>query len=412
MDFEVKRQAILDSSGRVLGYEFFLKSLSGSDLPEDILENKLAVITLRTLAEYGIRRVGEGTKVFVGMPLDTLLVRAHELLSPQLMGYKLHRATVGAGKTVFIRGLESIEKLRLEGATVFIHYSLIKEHPDMVQLADAVEFSAEESLLEDIQRVRSLGKEILISGIDEEDQYKKFAGFGSYFQGEYVNRSEELQRIKLAPFLKSTLLRLLVLMNTAQTPNEFAKVIETDIGLSAKLLRFINSAFFALRKKVISIEQAAVYFGLKNIKNFILVLAMNDYAAVENPLLWRKSLVRAKLMEEFSKNVLPDKTSEAYLVGLFSLIDRILDVKIPEFLMEVNVDETIISAFTDDRSVLAKMLNSAILIEESEGAIKHAKSPDEVKLLKDVAESLNMKSEDLMEIAKRSYIMADTIIHL
>ncbi|EDP76620.1 HDOD domain-containing protein [Hydrogenivirga sp. 128-5-R1-1] len=412
MDFSVRRRAILDTAGNLFAYEFYLEPLSTSELPEDILENKVAVITIRTLAEYGLKRVGEGKRVFIKMPIDTMLVKAFELLSPQLTGFKLTPATVGLGKTVYTRALESIEKLSLEEAVISVHYELLKQHPDIIQFANIIEFNAGTAEPADVRKVETVGKKVLVSGVDSKELYDKFADLVDYVEGDFVGAHEELQQIKLAPFLKSTLLRLLVLMNTAQTPNEFAKIIETDVGLSAKLLRFINSAYFALRKKVKSIEQAAVYFGLKNIKNFILVLAINDYATVENPTLWRKALIRAKLMEELSKNVMPDNTSEAYLVGLFSLIDQILDVRIPDFLVEVNVDDLIVSAFVDKKSPLAKLLSMASLLEEKEREIKGAKGAGEFKFLDSIAKSVKLSPEEVLDVARRSYMMADTVIHL
>ncbi|WP_457599729.1 EAL and HDOD domain-containing protein [Hydrogenivirga sp.] len=412
MDLKVYRRAILNAEGEVFAYSFFLETPSSSELPRNILENKITVITIRTLAEYGLKKAGEGKRVFISLPIDTLLVRAYELLSPELTGYRLLPAIVGLGKTVYSQAIEGIEKLRLEGAVISASYELLKEHPDIMQFADLIEFSAQSADVAEVKQVENIGKKVFVSGIDDKGLYDRFVDFADYLEGEFVSKTEKLDQIELAPFLKSTLLRLLVLMNTAQTPNEFAKVIETDVGLSAKLLRFINSAYFALRKKVKSIEQASVYFGLRNIKNFILVLAINDYAAVENPGLWRKALVRAKLMEELSKNVLPDNTSEAYLVGLFSLIDRILDVKIPDFLMEVNVDDLIVSAFTDKESPLAKLLSVATLMEEREEEIKFAKRPEDVKFLKGIADRTRLSPDEVLDIAKRSYIMADTIIHL
>ena len=412
MDFGVYRRAILDTAGNLFAHEFYLEPLSTSELPKEILENKMAVITIRTLAEYGLKRVGEGKRVFVSLPIDTLIVKAYELLNPKLTGFKLLPAVVGVGKTVYTRAMDSIGRLRLEEAVISVHHDLLRQHPDIIQYADIIEFTAVRADPRDVNQVENIGKKVLVSGVDSKELYDRFVDLADYIEGDFVSPAEELEQIKLAPFLKSTLLRLLVLMNTAQTPNEFAKVIETDVGLSAKLLRFINSAYFALRKKIRSIEQATVYFGLKNIKNFILVLAINDYASVENPTLWRKALIRAKVMEEFAKHVTPENTSEAYLVGLFSLIDRILDVSIPDFLMEVNVDDLIVSAFTDKRSGLARLLNMAVLIEENERSIKHAKNPSEVGILKSIAKSLNTSPEEVMDIAKRSYVMADTVIHL
>lgn len=412
MEIEAKKQAILDDRGVRIGYEFFLTYYNDQPVYQEVLNNKIAIVTVRTLAEYGLKKIATDGKAFVKLPLDSLLVGAFELLEPKLVGYKVYPPSVGMGKAVYTKAHSSIGNLRSKGASVVVHHDLLKEHTDMLELADMVEFTAPESNPKDINKIKGLGKKVLVSGIDTEKLYSKFSGQADYYQGEVVEPSITLDRFKLAPFLKSTLLRLLVLMSTAQSPSEFARVIETDIGMSAKLLRFINSAFFALRKKIGSIEQAAVYFGLKNLKNFIIVLSMNDYASVENPILWRRALVRAKLMEEFAKLVKPELSSEAYMVGLFSLLNAILDVDVVAFLKEVNVDNSVISAFTDPKSVLAQLLNLASLVEEKEGEILSAGKPENLPLIRDVSLRLRIDPPKLLEIVKGSSVMADTIIHL
>jgi len=412
MEFEAKKQAILDEEGGRIGYEFFLTYYNDRPVPQEIINNKMAIVTVRTLAEYGIRKVATGGKAFVRLPLDSLLVGAFELLEPKMVGYKIHPPSVGMGKAVYTKAYSSIENLKSRGATIVVHYNLLKEHMDMIQLADIVEFTAFETNPGEAVKIGSFGKKILVSRIDNKRLYDKFSGYADYYQGETVEPAIALDRFKLAPFLKSTLLRLLLLMNTAQSPSEFAKVIETDVGMSAKLLRFINSAFFALRNRIGSIEQAAVYFGLKNLKNFILVLSMNDYASVENPTLWRRALIRAKLMEEFAKLVKPELSSEAYMAGLFSLLHLILDVDTAAFLQEVNVDERVLLAFIDPKSLLAQLLSLASYVEEKEKEILSAEKPEELPVVREISSRLRIDTNRLIEILKGSSVMADTIIHL
>lgn len=104
---------------------------------------------------------------------------------------------------------------------------------------------------------------------------------------------------------------------SAQSTKEIAEFISYDVGLTAKLLRFVNSAYFSPIQEIRSVEQACSMLGLKNLRNFIFLLAMNDYISVENPKLWKRSLVRALLAKAISKRIAPDFEDAAYLAGLF-----------------------------------------------------------------------------------------------
>ncbi|MDQ7082509.1 MAG: hypothetical protein Q9N34_05805 [Aquificota bacterium] len=87
-----------------------------ADLSRRFLSNKTTFITVRTLlAEHGVKKVGEGKRVFVKIPIDTLLVKVLDLLDSRTVAYKIHPPVVGMGKTVYTRSVSYMEKLKSEG---------------------------------------------------------------------------------------------------------------------------------------------------------------------------------------------------------------------------------------------------------------------------------------------------------
>jgi putative nucleotidyltransferase with HDIG domain len=57
------------------------------------------------------------------------------------------------------------------------------------------------------------------------------------------------------------------------TPKELVQVIEQDPVVTVKILKTVNSAYFALSKKITSINHAVVYLGFNTIKNLALSIA-------------------------------------------------------------------------------------------------------------------------------------------
>jgi HD-like signal output (HDOD) protein/ActR/RegA family two-component response regulator len=57
--------------------------------------------------------------------------------------------------------------------------------------------------------------------------------------------------------------------------SEIAKLIEKDAGLSAKLLKIVNSAFFGLPRRISSIESAVSYLGTSVVRSITLATATN-----------------------------------------------------------------------------------------------------------------------------------------
>jgi len=64
------------------------------------------------------------------------------------------------------------------------------------------------------------------------------------------------------------------LVEALKDPNisiqDVAKIIEMDMGMSAKVLQLVNSAFFGLAQTVTSLKSAAAYLGIETLKNLAL----------------------------------------------------------------------------------------------------------------------------------------------
>lgn len=102
---------------------------------------------------------------------------------------------------------------------------------------------------------------------------------------------------------------------------DFAKIIKTDPGLSGRLLRLVNSAFFAQSKAVTSLERAAALLGIERLKSFALGFYLAKGAASEpgsaiGREIWGQSVYRACLAAELARKLAPRYTSEAFIIAL------------------------------------------------------------------------------------------------
>jgi len=57
------------------------------------------------------------------------------------------------------------------------------------------------------------------------------------------------------------------------SPKDLVKVIESDPVMTMKLLKLVNSAYFALSRNIASIQHALVYLGLNTVKNLAISIA-------------------------------------------------------------------------------------------------------------------------------------------
>ena len=108
---------------------------------------------------------------------------------------------------------------------------------------------------------------------------------------------------------------------------ELEKVIQRDVAISFKLMRYINSAFFRRVQEISTIKQAIVLLGEREIRRFVSLMALANLADGKPDELVRASIIRAKLCELLGRNNGSGADeAELFTLGLFSLIDAIFDV--------------------------------------------------------------------------------------
>ena len=146
--------------------------------------------------------------------------------------------------------------------------------------------------------------------------------------------------------------------------NILAENIEREISLSYKLLQLINKSNLRRRSKVRSIKQAILLLGLTELKKIIYVLAMrevNNKNKNKNSKdmfneLMIASLFRAKACEKMAKLHYKEHYSEYFLVGLFSLIDAILQRPMEMILQQLPFSEDIILTLSGAQTELTPYL--------------------------------------------------------
>ena len=119
-----------------------------------------------------------------------------------------------------------------------------------------------------------------------------------------LKAKEELQatfRVEQLPALPHSALNVLQLESDLSKVNinDLVRPIEADPGLTAQVLKFLNSAFFGFQNPVSSIKQGIALVGIRTVKNFVLwkaifsLIPKSGDSVFDIKLLWQDSLRRA-----------------------------------------------------------------------------------------------------------------------
>ncbi|HUI76034.1 MAG TPA: HDOD domain-containing protein [Candidatus Acidoferrum sp.] len=150
-------------------------------------------------------------------------------------------------------------------------------------------------------------------------------------EAQVERRKQRLMDIlsKGLPTLPTYILDLNALLSSSSVDlKKVAKVIRTDPSLSAQILRLCNSALFGLRRRVISIEQAAVLLGTERLRTLVLTCSVMQFAGKRLPqaqliAFWQHSFLSALLSERIARQVDYFEKEQAYLGGLLHDIGQL-----------------------------------------------------------------------------------------
>lgn len=352
MEVYVARQAIFDRARRVHGYELlfrangFQNEFDGSDpasATAEVLANSILAIGLENL-------VG-GKLAFVNFNRELLLKEWHAML-PQKNSVIEILETVEPDAEV----IAACRKLREQGYQIALDdFVLNDRYEPLLCLANVVKIeirtlsqSQQEAL---VHSYHARGLRMLAEKVEtyEEFAWARKAGY-DYFQGFFFARPA-IVRAKLIPVAKSNCLRLFREVTRPELDlKRLDQVINADVALAYKLLRYVNSALFALPSKVQSVRHALTFLGDADLRRWIALAVLPRLAEDKTAELVTHSLVRARFCEAATALTEGALAEQAFLMGLFSLLDALIDRPIEELLGDLGVAPPIVAALLETGS--------------------------------------------------------------
>jgi c-di-GMP-related signal transduction protein len=339
MDVLVARQAIFDRDRRVHGYELLFRSDAGQN-EFDGTEAGLAtrVVLANSLLVIGLEKLVGSKKAFVNFGRGPLLQGWHLALPPGRTVIELLENVEGDAEVT-----QACRELREQGYQLALDDFVFRPGCEcLLAVADMVKIEIqslprpEQKLL--IRSCRARGLQTLAEKVEthEEFEWAREAGY-DYFQG-YFFAQPVIVRGRQIPAAKLHCLRLL---QEAQRPeldfDRLEVLILEDVSLSYQLLRYVNSPLFALTNRIRSIRQALLFFGEDELRKWIALATLSRAAEDKPGELILHSLVRARFCESLAQTAEKGLEQSAFLMGLFSLLDALIDRPIEEALAAMNL---------------------------------------------------------------------------
>ncbi len=202
--------------------------------------------------------------------------------------------------------------------------------------------------------------------VDSMENFEKLKAAGGYslYEGEFFripgNRSEH----EVSP-LKVNYIQLLNMVNSPEFElTEAADIIGRDTALVISLLKMVNR--MTRNSTITSIRHAAAMLGEKELRKWLITAVAGQLYTDKPNELTRMSLLRAKFAENLAPVFsLAIQSSELFLMGLFSVLDVILDMPMKDALETIKVSRNISDALVYHKGIFAFPLEFILQYENA-----------------------------------------------
>lgn len=369
----IARQPIFDTNLRIYGYELLYRSEKGSPTTELNIfapcdpDKATSSVLTNSMFLFGIEKLTHGRPAFVNFSRRMLISDVMTFLPNHNIAIELLETVESDALS-----LAACEKLKAAGYKIVLDDFVY--HPQMeplVSLADIIkiDFLASsasycEAITKQFRRRQDLV--FLAEKIETYEQYHQALAWGyTLFQGYFFCKplildTPDIQGNKIVYF------KLLKELNNPEVGlKRLEEIIQRDISLSYKILKYINSAAFGLRDKIHSIQQAVMMLGIQKLFKFVTLVLLKNFGEDKPSELVATCIIRGRFAELIAEATgQKNQSGTAFLIGMFSLLDALLDRPMGKILAELPLSEEISDALQRHPSKLTSILETVIAYEQ------------------------------------------------
>ncbi|CDT91665.1 putative signal transduction protein containing EAL and modified HD-GYP domains [Vibrio coralliirubri] len=340
----VARQPILNRKKNTLGYELLFRDGERNAYPAHIESNRATYrLIVENFLSVGLNPSIPSSRCFINFPYQSLIRRLPLSLPKDKVVVEILETCQPTDEL-----LEAVKELYQAGYMIALddftstpEWERFLKYTHIVKL-DIMQMGLDEAC--DLVKAHQ-GKKFsfLAERVETEQEFQqaKDAGF-KFFQGYFFSKPEIIKTKYISP---EQVIAMELFQEVCKPDVDFQRVesiVAKDVALSYKLLRFVNTMSPRLEVTISSFRQALVYLGQEKLKMFV-SLAVASYVSDKKPKeLYGLSLQRAQFCQRMSRyQAFEGHTEQAFMIGLFSLLDALLDLSLENLVEQLPLCKSI-----------------------------------------------------------------------
>lgn len=360
------RQPILDRNLNVIAYELLYRDDEGKGVILDG-DHATAQVISQSLLGSDINKIVADKKVYINFTEQIIVNELPLMLDRDRLVIEVLEDVKPTQKV-----LNALKKIKEMGYTIALDdvgYPLPDQQ--LLQMADVVKvdfMNIDQVKREQVSsQLKRYPVRMLAEKIETMKEFRDAVKMGyELFQGYFFARPDLVTVREVKP-LKVNHIRLLAELNKAEPSYDAMKeIVESDVSLSFKVLKLINSAAYYRSKKIETIKQALTMLGLQPLRKWTAIAMVSGHCEDKPDELFKISLIRAKMIEVLCLKKHPKKRcEEGFLIGILSLIDVMTDRDMTQVIRELPLTDDVVSGLTSRQSIGGQYLSLIEHYEES-----------------------------------------------
>lgn len=348
----VARQPIFDKKQKVFGYELLYRigydnyydRLDGDRATADVIANSFLLI--------GIEALTGGKRAFINFSQNLLKSEVAINLPKELVAIEILE-DVQVNPEV----IDACSKLKKLGYMLVLDdFVFNPDFSPLIEMADIIKVDFLQTPYEDrLELARWFGSKkvtLLAEKVETREVFEEALEMGySYFQGYFFSKPVILTGQDISVYKMNYLQALSEINRPVPDFSRIEGVIKRDVSLSYKLLKYINSAAYGFRTRISSIKHALVMLGTKEVKKWISLIALRGMLDDKPGEIMTSSIIRAKFGELLAPMIgFGEQSAEIFLMGMFSMIDAIVDRPMSEVVVDLPISDEIKKALLGEEN--------------------------------------------------------------
>ncbi len=356
-NYIIGRQPILGRDLQLYAYELLYRNGSFDEIDGTAATQQ---ILTDMLLEKGLSETVGKHKAFINLTRENLL-------NPMLEALPKGQVVLEILEDVEIDNqlINAVQSLSDQGYVIALDdFVFSPEWEPLVDLADIIKLDLRVQTRDQnsqlIEQLKPRSVKLLAEKVESYEEYQFFLNLGcDYFQGFFFCEPTEIKGTRISNNQMASLRLLSEINRPDVTVDELEKVIQHDIGLTFKLLKYINSAFFSLPVKIESIKHAVVLLGLNEVKRWTTLISVSELSEKPEQLI-HTTLQRAKMCELLALQAGEPSGDSFFLVGLLSTLDALLDIPMEKAVQQLTLAAPISRALISREGKAGHFLENVI----------------------------------------------------